>query len=339
MMKQSEIIKAPFVIAVDITNKCNYRCLHCYNASGENNAVNDEMSDEQYVTLFKEIAAMRPQSVCFCGGEPLFKFDLACKCAEILYEGGVRGAGMVSNGYYLTKEKAEQLKKSHFDSIQISLDGSNKDSCCRLRQNPEAFDKAIQALRLLSEAGFRNNAIAFCPTKWNIKEFDEIVTLCKSLDVKEIRVQPLMIIGRGAINVDKIRPTNRQYVQLLRKIKYYDTYDEKIKMKWADPLDHLFRLQRFQYPIVSYLTVKSNGSLMLSPYLPLSVGNVKRHTLTEYYENGLAAGWDLDIAQKMIHEVTCINDMGITNGVRTWIDDDVEYDILEKRYNCETCNQ
>lgn len=74
-----------------------------------------------------------------------------------------------------------------------------------------------------------------------------------------------------------------------------------------------------------------------SPYLPVSVGNIKRHTLTE---GSLEVGiYIYSIAQRMIHEVPCINDICITEGIRTWIDDDVEYDIHEKRCSYEARNQ
>lgn len=52
-MDQSKIIKAPYMFAVDITNDCNYRCLHCYNASGENNTVNSKLTDTEIITLLR----------------------------------------------------------------------------------------------------------------------------------------------------------------------------------------------------------------------------------------------------------------------------------------------
>ena len=52
MLNSSQIlvrdsIIGPYQIALDITNRCNYRCLHCYNASGENSVCGDELSDDE----------------------------------------------------------------------------------------------------------------------------------------------------------------------------------------------------------------------------------------------------------------------------------------------------
>ncbi|KAA5806610.1 hypothetical protein [Thermoanaerobacterium thermosaccharolyticum] len=46
-----EIIKGPHQLSFDITNKCNFRCLHCYNSSGENIVVDNELTDEEVINL------------------------------------------------------------------------------------------------------------------------------------------------------------------------------------------------------------------------------------------------------------------------------------------------
>ena len=35
-MSDANILIGPYQVSFDITNKCNLRCLHCYNNSGEN---------------------------------------------------------------------------------------------------------------------------------------------------------------------------------------------------------------------------------------------------------------------------------------------------------------
>lgn len=43
-----DLIVGPHQISFDITNKCNLRCLHCYNSSGENLASQNELTDQHY---------------------------------------------------------------------------------------------------------------------------------------------------------------------------------------------------------------------------------------------------------------------------------------------------
>lgn len=107
---------APYQVAVDITNNCNYRCLHCYNSSGNNNVIADELTDERFLKLFTDIGKMKPLNVYFCGGEPLLRLELMLQCADILYQSGVTSIVTVSNGYHLTNSVAKQLKRSPFFS-------------------------------------------------------------------------------------------------------------------------------------------------------------------------------------------------------------------------------
>ena len=74
--KYSEIIKAPHQISFDITNKCNLRCLHCFNNSGENDVINDELTDEEVMEFITSITPLQLYNICFCGGEPLLRKEL-----------------------------------------------------------------------------------------------------------------------------------------------------------------------------------------------------------------------------------------------------------------------
>ena len=60
--------------------------------------------------------------------------------------------------------------------------------------------------------------MAFCPTKFNTGEFEAVYNFCKANGVRQLRVQPLMIIGRASKHVEEIKPSDEQYVQLIRKI-------------------------------------------------------------------------------------------------------------------------
>lgn len=63
---KSDILSGPLHIAIDITNKCNAKCLHCFNRSG-NGLLRNEISDREMLEIFKEIAVIKPFSTCFCG--------------------------------------------------------------------------------------------------------------------------------------------------------------------------------------------------------------------------------------------------------------------------------
>lgn len=62
--------------SLDITYDCNFRCLHCYNSSGEHYNKRVELSDEELLRVGKEIAALEPDTLCLCGGETLLRKEM-----------------------------------------------------------------------------------------------------------------------------------------------------------------------------------------------------------------------------------------------------------------------
>lgn len=320
----------PFEFAVDITNKCNYRCKHCYNASGENYTVVDELSDDEFIALIEDVAKLQTFNVCFCGGEPLLRIDLLCNASIVLHEGGCKNISLVTNGYYMNMEYAQKLKKSHINRIQISLDGASDETCFKLRQNADAYRKAINALRIVSSIGFDNLDVAFCPTNFNVNELESVYNICRKFNVSDLRIQPLMLSGRAEIYQNELKPSKQNYLDLRRKILELQGRSPSMLVSWGDPLDHIFRYSSPEQGLYMYTSVKANGDIPLSPYLPLSLGNIRKHKFSEYWKAGLALAWKLPIAQEYARRVSCIDEMNGKKGeIDTWWEKGIMYDLIE----------
>lgn len=304
-------VKGPLIISFDITNKCNYRCLHCYNNSGENERCKNELNDEEILDLMKQIINMGPFSFCFCGGEPLLRIDLLYKCLELLTSNDINCA-MVTNGFYLTDEVAKKLKEKGIRNVQISLDGDMK-SHNRLRNNNLAYDRALQALSILKNNNIVSG-IAFSPTKWNINDFNHVCEIGEKYGVYEIRLQDLMPIGRAKYS--SILPSEKQY-RVLRQMVYsknIEYYLGKItcRIECGDPIDHLvtwsckpISKNRFTESI----SILADGSLTPSVYLPITFGNIRKHTLLEYWEAGLERIWESEDLMTMSQKFTDVMTM------------------------------
>lgn len=329
-------LRGPYEIAVDVTSKCNYRCLHCYNSSGNNPFIENELTDEELLKLTSDIAGLNPNSFCICGGEPLIRIELLYKMADMLHDSGINDISIVTNGYYLTEDIAKNLINHHINRIQISLDGSDAATCFKLRQNENAFERAINALKIARNAHFLETNIAFCPTKFNIDQFMNVYKICCDLKVNMMRVQPLMVIGRSRNNVDKILPSQSDYVRLCKilfSVERNPEYLENTQISWGDPIDHLFRFREEKNMLATFISLKSNGNIEVSPYLPITVGNIRRHSLQEYWKAGLGCVWLLDVVKKLSNNIYSVADMGkqIDGVPLTWIEDDIDYDIIENQ--------
>lgn len=196
------VLKAPYSISLDITNKCNFRCLHCYNRSGENFTIEDELSDEEIIEFIKEVSNIGLENFCFCGGEPLLRKNLIVQCAKILAEKKVRTIAIVTNGFLVDEEVAQELHEAGINSVQVSLDGSTADTYEHIRGVKGSFQRAINALKLFKKVGIRQVSSAFCPTSFNYMQIEEVYNICTEIGVDLIRVQQLMLIGRAVDNLN-----------------------------------------------------------------------------------------------------------------------------------------
>lgn len=338
-VKHSKIIRGPYQLSIDITNKCNLRCLHCYNSSGSNCVIDDEMSDEEFLALIDDVASLKPLSICLCGGEPLLRKSLLLKAIRRLSDAGVNTA-MVSNGMLLDAETAKQLKDAGLRQIQISLDGM-KASHDRLRNMDGSFEKAVQAIKNVTELKLITG-VAFVPTRWNIDEIEDVYELARQHGVTEVRIQYLMEIGRGNENKDSIGPTPAQYRKLLKKINEIKNrcanMNYRTTLDWGDPIDHLIRFSEDSFACCTYFSIRANGAIVPSMYLPISVGNTRKNSFSKYWEGGLTRVWRIKLLKEIALKIRSVSEMSNFNMddfPLTFQDKDIEVDILTEDYSKE----
>ena len=245
---KSDILSGPLHIAIDITNKCNAKCLHCFNRSGSE--------------LLR---------------------------AEISKNGGVPNIAMVTNGWFLTKDRVIDLRNAGLTHIQLSLDGKDAKTHERMRGIKGIYEKVLDALRFIDEAGI-SSAVAFSPAQFNIKQFPEVVELLQKFDnLREIKVQPLMPLGKAVEGRSELFASEEEYRELVKYIEKFNsqrTYNDKIRVDWSDPLDHLRRFITLNFKNNIFSEIKSDGNLTASAYIPVAVGNLKRHSLKDYWSLG-----------------------------------------------------
>lgn len=284
-------LKAPATISLDVTTKCNLRCIHCYNNSGDVDSDTD-MSDEELYEVAREIAEIHPVSMCLCGGEPLMRNNLF-EIAELLGK-NVGALNMVSNGYAMSEDIVSRLSKCNFYMIQISLDGLNSYQHDSFRGVKGSFEKAVNAISLLAKYKIPQRATSFVPNLLNYKSFHEYVSLCVKLKVNTVRVMPFIPSGRGeTIGKNLILDSERMFRFQRDLVIASNDFKDSITIEWGDPLDHLRRLPYNAFNDISTYTleIKSNGDVTATTYLPLVLGNIKKHSIQEIWDNGYNFLW------------------------------------------------
>ncbi len=330
--QQVETLTGPMEISFDVTYKCPFNCLHCFNCSGDRLSRN-ELSDNELIEVAKQIADIKPLGVCLCGGEPMLRGETLYKIIEILARARIN-VNMVSNGYLMTYEKLVRLRNAGLNGVQFSVDGSNATSHEKIRLVKGSYDKVINAIKMSKEIGIRDVGVAFSPTAYNIEEFEDFLENMQELGVSSIRSQPIMPLGDGLANIQDLLPTESQYRQLaksinLHNINYHiDSSPGSVSVQWGDPIDHLIRFSNV-FPEPSYLMeIKADGFIGVSSYLGLSVGNVKKHTLREYWEAGYKRIWSYSIVKTLANQLTSLSDMAYVKPL-SFMDDYIRIDIID----------
>lgn len=303
------IIKSPEHVGVDITSRCNMRCLHCFNRSSDTSPrciPPDELSDQELFKLINEINNLQSPSLCFCGGEPLLRYKLILKLLKAL-NNGITKVSMVSNGFLLTKKMVAELVSNGLYNLQISIDGAYAETHEKMRGVKGCYDHAINAIKYMNEVGMPMRSVAFSPTSFNIHEFPLVAKQMNDLNVKQLRVQPLMNLGNALTNPE-IFPSIAQYHKLhCYIIEQREKYPNML-IEWGDPIDHLIRFPGILTCFVPYITIRANGSIVLSPYLPITIGNIRKHNIQQYWDEGIQKIWSIECFQHIASYISSTYD-------------------------------
>lgn len=192
----------------DVTNKCNLRCRHCYNA--------DKYFQEQNIPELTLSEAERAIQICkrnhiehihLLGGEPLKRPDLF----DIIRS--VRSAGMTlsltTNATLLTVDICHKLIDHEVTHVFISLDGVNKETSEFIRGH-NTYDLTLKSIRLLQDAIKSRGAdveiiISFTVTNHNKAELSLLPDFCVGLGIRQFNLSCLYEAGNSC--------NKKQYLQ------------------------------------------------------------------------------------------------------------------------------
>ncbi|MBE6596554.1 MAG: radical SAM protein [Ruminococcaceae bacterium] len=167
-----------------ITGKCNYNCLHCFNAS-DNAPLMSEFSLEEAERLLDEAELCGINAFTITGGEPMAHkhfFDII----EGIYKRNMFVEELNTNGFYLDQAALDRMRRiGCYPLIKISFDGVGHHDWLRNRKGAEA--DALRAIRLCIDNGFRVKAQTNVHRK-NIGAMLPTALLLDEMGVDEMRI-------------------------------------------------------------------------------------------------------------------------------------------------------
>ncbi|MCR5097317.1 MAG: radical SAM protein [Lachnospiraceae bacterium] len=134
-----------------ITGKCNYNCIHCFNAA-DNAPLMSQWSLPEALDLLDQAADCGIQAFTITGGEPMLHPHFM-DIIRGIHERNMFVEEINTNGHFITAELLRELNDMGADPVmKISFDGIGCHDWIRNRQGAESDAK--EAIRLCRQAGF-----------------------------------------------------------------------------------------------------------------------------------------------------------------------------------------
>src|SRR4051812_11700475 len=141
-------LDAPICLTWELTYACNLACVHCLSSSGRRDP--RELSTAEAEAVIDELQRMQVFYVNVGGGEPTVRPDFWHLLDYAI--GHDVGVKFSTNGIKLDKARAQQLARTDYVDVQISMDGATAEVNDAVR-GAGSFATATRALENLAEAG------------------------------------------------------------------------------------------------------------------------------------------------------------------------------------------
>ncbi len=288
---------APYLIALNLTERCNLACAHCYlDAKVLKEGAVDELSTTDLKRVLGEIAQVGPEAmVVLTGGEPMLRRDLPELAAH------ASGLGLMvvvgTNGMLLRADRLQELQQAGVSGVGISVDSLSPEIHDNFRGRKGAWAKTMQGIDACKDAGMPFQ-IHFSATDETADEIDDMVAFARDAGAMVLHVFFMVCTGRGE-KYSGISP--EKYDKVLRRVAIAARREKHLMVR-AKCAPHFKRIaieMDPEWPITAahgydaggciaatrYARITPNGDVTPCPFMENSAGSVKDKSFAEIWHN------------------------------------------------------
>ncbi len=263
-----------------VTMECNSRCYHCYQPttavkSDYQQRQTDKISKETFLEFVKNTLPLGLKHIKITGGEPLLRDDIE----DIIR--GIRNLGISvaieTNGFLINETVADMLAEQKVE-VSISLDGGSAAVHDSLRGFPGSFERAIKAIRMLSDRECEFQVIMSISRK-NMDEVENTINIASINGCRLVKLNPVNTIGIAQRLQDRnILLTAGELITLYKKWKELESKFKIFLFVDLPPsfasLDEIVSGHTGMCPFTNMLGVLPDGSISFC-----GIGNSCRDTV------------------------------------------------------------
>lgn len=274
---------------VELTNRCNLKCIHCYNES--NSGYSQDLSIEIVRGLIDAAYKCGLQEIALSGGEALLYpwiEDVLTYCTEK----GLKPF-ILTNGTYCVDSKYYDILMKYEPDIQISLDGPDRQSNDMIR-GEKSFDKTINFIQELKKSEYKGEiSVNTVITEYTVNNYPEMVELCKKMNIDKLSYSMLTLAGRAQDHM--LQLNNKDFIEIIRDINTNIKVLPENKCQGIG-LNHECSLKKIQ-----------NGVIELQPKVtcygevfPCQMHNKKEYSIGNIYEKNIENILNSDQAKRFL---------------------------------------
>lgn len=299
----------PLSVQLDLTYRCNERCLHCYLDHDDHG----ELTTSEIIHLLDELADAGVFFLSMSGGEILLRKDFF----EILEHARALRfcVKLKTNAVLIRERQAERIRSLGVHSVQISIYSHRPEVHDSITKVPGSLTRSLDAIRFLKARGLKV-IIADVLMLQNIQDYPGVRALAAELGVEftiDPTITPKMDGDRSILNLNVEQAS-------LRQVFRDETLVGNVEEFCASPI------QADDDDLDSLPCSASHTACYVSPYgdvypcvqFPLPCGNVRRSRFLDIWRHSdqlndvrSISARDLPSCSQCIHLVSCTRCPGL----------------------------
>jgi AdoMet-dependent heme synthase len=296
------------VVMWELTRACKLACAHCPVGAQPRRSPLELSTYEAYKTI-DQIVSLNPDEVIVTGGDPLERPDLF-QIIDYARRRGLELSLTVSPTPALTGAAIGKLKRNGLSRLVIGVDSSRPDGHDSARGIHGQFSSTLLAIRWArtAELPIEVNTLL---THDNLSDLQTIAELLGDVDVQRWNIYFLVPVG-GSRQIEPLLPEELDDVfekifRLSQRVPFpIRTFEapqyrmfvlQKTVAERQRSIDDYFDADREgvrigddtghqAVAVNNYLFISHTGEVTISPFMPLTAGNVRYQPLSTVYRYG-----------------------------------------------------
>ena len=266
-------------IDVNLNNACNFKCEHCFTQAPSGKNVKERLDVKTIEDLANQAHELGIFEFDLQGGELLIDKPYLYEVIEAIKPERFY-LYVTTNGYFLDKKTAQKFAQLGVSRVSVSIDSMKPELHDSFRGHKNAWQKAIDALKYVKEAGMEPYLNI---TVGHYNAFDEdIENLCKYS--KEQGYTTLVNVAVPSGNWHSMNEVMCDEKDTAHLIELRKKYKNMLRNLW-NPFDKKYE------GVIGCNTVNRTyitpiGDVLVCPYVHIKIGNIFEQSLKEIVEYG-----------------------------------------------------